>query len=261
MSIETDETRRKGVRNLFLSRVIRFKPDGRETHAPNKQGFLEMKEMKKNTEKNDMDSSHTGFDHQFIKWLTDYFKKNEQEVNGHKINEQVVRKLLKDKTVVSFLITWSIFESRFFRGFVKVSNLEGFAKKVVANSGYDKEYFREAAEHFHMRYQDKKKYKNLKYLGEPGKYDNSKESKIVDEIINRKFDENDKEWMRLLLYVVYRYRNNIFHGNKDVNSWLNTYKEQIKLCISTIQTWISLTSDRNNNPTDSKSEDTVCLAY
>jgi len=40
------------------------------------------------------------------------------------------------------------------------------------------------------------------------------------------------------IFVVYRYRNNIFHGNKGVASWLK-FQDQIKLCIKVMQTLIS----------------------
>lgn len=43
----------------------------------------------------------------------------------------------------------------------------------------------------------------------------------------------DNEKMQLALYVLYRYRNNIFHGNKGARSW-NQYIEQIDQCVKTM---------------------------
>jgi len=41
---------------------------------------------------------------------------------------------------------------------------------------------------------------------------------------------NNTEKFEFLIYIVYRYRNNIFHGNKGVTSWTK-YEEQIDKCV------------------------------
>ena len=41
-------------------------------------------------------------------------------------------------------------------------------------------------------------------------------------------DLSDEEKLVLMIYVVYRYRNNIFHGNKGIESWSH-YTSQIEL--------------------------------
>ncbi len=51
-------------------------------------------------------------------------------------------------------------------------------------------------------------------------------------------DIRNEEIIYLLVFVIYRYRNNIFHGNKGVQSWLN-YQEQIKHCTRVMQVMIS----------------------
>ena len=43
----------------------------------------------------------------------------------------------------------------------------------------------------------------------------------------------------MLLVVVYRFRNNIFHGNKGVDSWLQ-YRPQIEKCTNVMQHLITL---------------------
>lgn len=37
-----------------------------------------------------------------------------------------------------------------------------------------------------------------------------------------------------MTYIVYRYRNNMFHGNKGLESWLQ-FEEQIKDCITVMK--------------------------
>ena len=60
-------------------------------------------------------------------------------------------------------------------------------------------------------------------------------------ILATKFDAlSDYQRIFMLLFVVFRFRCNIFHGNKGVESWLK-YKEQIRFCIEVMQSLISLT--------------------
>ena len=44
--------------------------------------------------------------------------------------------------------------------------------------------------------------------------------------------------MYSVVVVVYRFRNNMFHGNKGVASWLR-YREQIALCVLAMQEFIA----------------------
>jgi hypothetical protein len=46
------------------------------------------------------------------------------------------------------------------------------------------------------------------------------------------------EGLYFLVFVIYRYRNNIFHGNKGVQSWL-CYREQVQCCIRAMQVMVS----------------------
>ena len=54
---------------------------------------------------------------------------------------------------------------------------------------------------------------------------------LADSVIKKSIDElNNEQKLSFLIYVVYRYRNNMFHGNKKLDSWL-FYKNQINYCI------------------------------
>jgi hypothetical protein len=58
-------------------------------------------------------------------------------------------------------------------------------------------------------------------------------------LLERPFDEpTSEDKVFLLVSVVYRYRNNIFHGNKGVESWLH-YREQIQHCLQSMQVLVS----------------------
>ena len=56
---------------------------------------------------------------------------------------------------------------------------------------------------------------------------------------------SESDMIFMLVFVIYRFRNNIFHGNKGVGSWLQ-YKEQIKWCFTVMQLLISLSSCESN---------------
>lgn len=157
----------------------------------------------------------------FDQWFADYLKQDESEV----------KRLLADRTATRFLIAWSLFESRCFEGFAKISKFSGFAKAIAENGDFKCAVLREPAMHFHARYQDKKCYKNLIHR---------KPLEELEKILAKKFAElSEYELIFLLVFVVYRFRNNIFHGNKGVESWLG-YKEQINLCLNVMQSLISV---------------------
>ena len=144
-----------------------------------------------------------------------------------------VELLLKDKTATKFLIAWSIFESKCFGGFVRIDTLPDFAKTLSENSDFDFEVVKAAAAHFHHRYQDSQRYTNLMH---------KQKSKELKNILSKEFEVLcNYEIALLLLLVIFRFRNNIFHGNKGVHSWLS-YGEQINLCINTMQSFIPMNS-------------------
>ena len=158
----------------------------------------------------------------FDQWLADYLQQDQHQVEC----------LLSDKTGTRFLIAWSLLESRYFGGFAKVDKFSAFATEVTENNAFRKENFLEPGRHFHNRYQDKRRYKNLMH---------KQSSKKLEGILSTKFDTlSDYQRIFMLVFVVYRFRNNIFHGNKKVESWLK-FKEQIGFCLRVMQSLISLT--------------------
>jgi len=158
----------------------------------------------------------------FLNWLSEYLGADEKETN----------KLLDNELARYFLIVWSIYEAKCFKGFVKDYKLNEFAKRMVGT--IDSNGINDSAEYFHKRYQDKKKYQNLIH----GKNGNPR----FDEILKKGYTNlTVEEKFFLLTFVTYRYRNNIFHGNKGISSWLR-YDEQIKKCIYVLQVFINSSS-------------------
>jgi hypothetical protein len=91
------------------------------------------------------------------------------------------------------------------------------------------ESLQEPVAHFHGRYQDKKLFKNLMH--------EDKREVLAGLLAKDLATLSYCEKINMLLIVIHRFRNNIFHGNKSVKSWL-TYKVQINLCITAMQTFI-----------------------
>ena len=60
--------------------------------------------------------------------------------------------------------------------------------------------------------------------------------KFVKEFLSKSSEYNTEEdRLSFLIYVIYRYRKNMFHGNKSLDSWLG-YEEQITNCINSMIT-------------------------
>ncbi len=163
----------------------------------------------------------------FNKWLASYLRQDVSEVS----------KLTKDQTAMEFLITWSIFESDCFDGFCKIEDISAFSKKVAATKDNYPNTFPELAKYFQKRYQDKTKYANLVHGQDIPELKN-----ILEKRLN---DVHREDEAYFLSVVVYRYRNNIFHGNKGVSSWLK-YKEQIRHCITIMQNLIDISETLHN---------------
>jgi hypothetical protein len=86
----------------------------------------------------------------FEQWLAALFGQKQTEIE----------KVLKDETALHFLMAWSLFEAKCFGGFLKSCCLEGFARRMIAES-FDHAKICEAARHFYDRYQDPQLLKTL----------------------------------------------------------------------------------------------------
>lgn len=156
----------------------------------------------------------------FENWLAEIFGQDESEVG----------ELLSNKIAVKFLIAWSIFEGRCFKQFMKASDIQPFAERLISNEEFDASLICEHAKYFHERYQDEALYKNLIY---------DMPSDKINLILKLPFDKlNAVQTVQFSTFVVYRFRNNIFHGNKGVHSWLN-FATQIEQCVLIMQRLIS----------------------
>ena len=141
------------------------------------------------------------------KYLATYFKTEAKTID----------QMLKNELATSFLLIWPIFEQEFFGGFCKINIIEKFSKDY--ESFFDNE---EIFQHFYLRYQDKNNYRHLIH---EQKYD------LFEEILKKPLNEiTNDEKLLFVTYVIYRYRNNIFHANEGIESWAK-YGKQIAYCI------------------------------
>ena len=164
----------------------------------------------------------------FDTWFADHLGERPEEVT----------RLLDDKTAVRFLIAWSLLEPRCFDGYAKGDNLSYHCQRLVNEEGFDHVSLRSSIEHFHSRYQDEGLHSDL-MRGHTRPNIRPLLKKSLDELSNY-------EKVFLVVSVVFRYRNNIFHGSKSVESWLQ-YKAQMDYCIQIMQSLIAhITNIRRN---------------
>ncbi len=143
-------------------------------------------------------------------------------------NEHEVAKILKEPFALHFLIAWSLFEAKCFNKEFKAAELKDFAQGIV-RIGVHRD-LAEIAAKFHARYQDQEKLKHLF---------REKADATITKLTQRSFEELQKaEVVHFLIYVIFRFRNNMFHGNKGAGSWLK-YEEQIKDCTQALQIIVS----------------------
>lgn len=141
-----------------------------------------------------------------------------------------IRDMLQNQNTVLYLLIWPIMEQRHFSGFFRSNKIDDAAEELQKyyndelNIDLDK-----IVERFFKRYNiakdnNNKHFRNLQPDSEIGiEY---------QEILMKKdyTSLHPKEKIKLLLFVIYRYRNNIFHGNKNIQEW-SKYELQINDCL------------------------------
>lgn len=176
----------------------------------------------------------------FTKWLASL-------LGGRELD---VQRVLKDPTALHFLIAWSLFESKCFSGFLKARVIREFAMHAV-KQGFSPPKIREQFLHFHERYSGKKGAKALENLIHGDRTPQEVANEFKRCITNSPDSLSEVDQVFVVVFVIYRYRNNIFHGKKRVESWLK-YRTQIEYCISAMQAFVS--HEESQKPTLSVAE-------
>ena len=164
----------------------------------------------------------------FDSWLANHLGESHEEVE----------RLLSDKATFQFLIAWSLLETNLFSGSATGRNLSGRCRSLVCEEGFDTAPLRPIIEYFHSRYQDQE------LLGElMGDYSGPN----IKPLLKKPLDElSDVKRVLLIVVVVYRYRNNIFHGSKRAESWLK-FGDQIKYCVQIMQSLITHATEKEKS--------------
>ncbi|TQP65516.1 hypothetical protein [Vibrio cholerae] len=108
-----------------------------------------------------------------------------------------------------FTITWSIFEAKFLSYFASVSKICERVDALEADV-IDKAWFKDELDYFKNRYIDEHGFTRHFEKLNLRKNDNQP---LVEAVLTGK--NNDlKDQLKACLIIVYRYRNNLFHGDK-----------------------------------------------
>lgn len=180
------------------------------------------------TTKNSQDAFSTQFEH----WFVRFSEKNAT-------NEQADQ-VVQDHTGFAFMIVWNLFESRCFSRGIDPTLIEVFTKNVSVQSSLSK--LKKPWAHFHNRYTNARKGDDrITRLFFNPKRKNSEKSideKTFRELLSQKGQTlSNAEKSKLMLLIVQRFRNNIFHGNKKPYTWPKN-RRQIQHCIKILMVWL-----------------------
>lgn len=133
--------------------------------------------------------------------------------------------------VGNFLILWSLFESRCFNRTDNKTSIENVIEKV--EKSFDDNILNEVFDYMKERYADAEKFSRLQFKDGSG----NKEMKEHCEKVFSGEESSKEDKLKAVLYVIYRYRNNLFHGSKQIpnlqqqkNNFNTSYKVLIE-CI------------------------------
>ena len=144
-------------------------------------------------------------------WLANFYETDTRNITS----------LLDCQVATTYLLIWPVMEQNLFSGFMKQDKIAETATRYTLY--YSEMNIEEDVKYFYDRYQNRRFFRNLKH----GSYHTE-----VDDILKKRYNVlSPTEKLHLMIFVVYRYRNNIFHGSKGINSWLQ-FSEQIEKCIS-----------------------------
>lgn len=162
-------------------------------------------------------------DLRILSWLAENIDSNKRS----SVDE--VKDMLRNQIAVSYLLIWPILEQRQFDGSMTQNKIKTAAKEI--SRYYEGELQTDLdsiIEDFFDRYKIINNEYNIHLKNLAPKEHNSKIVPILEK--DNFFELSNEEKIHLLLYVIYRYRNNIFHGNKKIDKWTE-YTVQINACL------------------------------
>ena len=147
--------------------------------------------------------------------------------------------------VLEFLMYFNIFESTFFKdsGIKCYKKLELLSKELNQETWFDIKKFNFFANHFANRYDEKSPKGAKRYIGLhlwPG--DKDYLLPALKAVIEQ--GEYDEKLLYYYLTIAYRFRNNLFHGEKNIED-LGNYREEFTY-INQLLSWLMKDMADNN---------------
>lgn len=139
-----------------------------------------------------------------LRFVEDIDKKN---FNQHSYDKNNIQEDLD--TVGYFLILWSLFERICCNTYANKSTIDCVIENV--KDSFSDTMLNEAFGYMKERYKDKEKFKNLRFRETGGK--------VMKEHCENTFSDEEaskEDKLKTVLYIIYRYRNNLFHGSKQI---------------------------------------------
>lgn len=164
--------------------------------------------------------------HEIKSWLASSLSTSQTNIDN----------IMHEEKATTYLWVWSVFEQKVFSGFVKRDDLK--SKSIEISVHYALLGLDDIIYKFHKRYQDNDNFQHLKH---------SEKGESIEPQLSKDFPAlTCDEKLYIALYVAYRYRNNIFHGNKGVLSWVH-FTEQINDCITVMMKITDITNRKRGD--------------
>lgn len=152
-------------------------------------------------------------------------------------DDEELNTLYNNKIAINFLLVWARFEVINFDGFLKFELIDKISEKIVSEKSTSIPLLDDYVKYFYERYNEPDK-GQLKLRGLCFKMKKCRKKgcitpdcrtkKILDEELK---ELTPKDKVYFLIYIVSRYRNNMFHGNKNAQNWILQYEIPIEKCI------------------------------
>lgn len=157
--------------------------------------------------------------------------------NQLNIDKKWIDELYESELGLNFMLVCLIFEDKVFDKEIKMKNIN---EKIENLNGNLNEELENCFSKFIERYSSD--FEKLYHLCQDEKCEkkcskkNCKMKNIIEKYkLNKKnvFSLDEKKY--LLLRIAIRYRNNLFHPNKNIGTWLSKFEEQINDCIKVMK--------------------------
>lgn len=138
-----------------------------------------------------------------LEWINQFFN-NAIDLNQ---NEGLER-------IKNFALFWNMFENFACENFANVAKIESFIEQLSGRTAISNEFVSPYLEYFIDRYTQNGTL-NIEGLSFRNRKDDISAKAKVNAVLSRKV-ETPKEILEALLLILLRFRNNLFHGNKQI---------------------------------------------